>query len=185
MAHKHLSTIIWETLLLDSAAPPNRPTAARPSVTQSHSILSPIAGEKRGLAVTVETQRIRLLVHSASGAPTGVRFSMNFWNFKLSKSWSNPPPRSMKQCVSSLLCLESKPLTPTSPHKILELIPAVPEEPTDAATCLACDPGHTFKMTFAEQVEAAAKRLKENFPGSLCPALTLVNQPVAATAPPR
>jgi hypothetical protein len=48
---------------------------------------------------------------------------------------------------------------------------------------LACDPTHVYKATFAEQAEAAAKRLKDNVPGSICPALTLVNKPVAVPQP--
>lgn len=50
---------------------------------------------------------------------------------------------------------------------------------------LACDPTHVYKTTFAEQAEAAAKRLKDNIPGSICPALTLVNKPVAVPQPPK
>ena len=50
---------------------------------------------------------------------------------------------------------------------------------------LACDPGHVYKAIFAEQAEAAAKRLKENVPGSICPALALVNKPIASPQPPK
>ncbi len=50
---------------------------------------------------------------------------------------------------------------------------------------LACDPSHVYKTTFSEQAEAAADRLKKNVPGSICPALALVNKPVAVPQPPK
>ena len=50
----------------------------------------------------------------------------------------------------------------------------------------ACDPGHKFLTNFTEQADAAAKRLKENVPGSVCPALAIVNSPSPIiAAPPR
>ena len=50
---------------------------------------------------------------------------------------------------------------------------------------LICDPDYTSKTSFPEQAEAAAKRLKDNVRGSICPALALVNKPVADPQPPR
>ena len=49
----------------------------------------------------------------------------------------------------------------------------------------ACDQGHTFLTIFNEQAEAADKRLKANVPGSICPALALVNAPVVTIPPPK
>ena len=61
------ATVGWEVLLLESKKVPD-PKQALPTTP------SPPSNEKRQLATTLETRRIRMLAHSAAGAVTGVAF---------------------------------------------------------------------------------------------------------------
>uniref|UniRef100_A0A7S0MH33 Uncharacterized protein n=1 Tax=Cryptomonas curvata TaxID=233186 RepID=A0A7S0MH33_9CRYP len=223
---------LWETLLLNSTPS----SSSAPSTTQPPALISPLAGEKRGLAATLETHRIRLLAHSAAGAATGVLFFNESLELQTQRVLvqSTTTVEAAARVFAALHGLGAMDAegAPRTLEQILDLIPPIPGESADAIKGLAddlrelkrltkylydsvklatrvpgvngyyvlqelehrlrsdleelaCDPEHVYKANFSEQAEAAAKRLKENVPGSICPALALVNKPLATPQPPK
>ena len=223
---------LWETLLL-TATPAS---ASAPAGSQAADTTQPFSPEKRALAATLETQRIRLAAHSAENAKTGIPFFNE--NLELQTQRLLVQSTTVVEAAVRTLAarLGSSPLdaegNPRTLEQILDLIPPGLGESADATKGLAesvrelrrlakylydsvklatrvpgingyfvlqelehrdrldreeliCDPEYTFKTSFPEQAEAAAKRLKDNVPGSICPALALVNKPVADPQPPR
>ena len=233
-SHSRLAATLWMTLLLQYPQAPPTSSAANP--TQPPTVLSPLKGEQLGLATTLETQRIRLLAHSAAGASTGAAFFHENLELQTQRLLvqGTIATEAIARCIAALHGLRAVDADGTllTLDQIVELIPPAQEESAAISKDLAghardlkklikylfdsvklatrvpgfngfhvlqelehrlrcdleevaCDPSHAYKTSFTEQAEAAAKRLKENVPGSLCPALALVNKPVAVPQPPK
>lgn len=146
---------MWETLLLHSSPSSSSATSTLPPrsavTTQPSALLSPLAGEKRGLASTLETHRIRLLAHSAQGAATGVLFFNESLELQTQRVLvqATTTVEATARVIAMLhgIVAADAEGTPLTLEQILDLIPPVPGEAADATKGLADDVRELKRLT--------------------------------------